>query len=270
MRMPLTSFDKTRIRFRTTLQAMHVSRLATVLAVRAFRARYRRRVLPANYSGLAHISFLIIIGVGGIIATIVLASTSWRMGDLWIVPVALLMANAVEYTTNRGPMHRRTHTMQVLSKRHLGRHHCFYVADAMSFESTRDFHAVLFPPVLLFFFGFIVTGLGLLATVFLSRTAAALFLATVLVYYVLYEILHLLCHSPPHWRLRRIPGIRRVAALHRLHHDLARTEQCNLNLAFPLFDWILGTLNTGQDQPESAMTRQEESDNELHLPPIQD
>jgi hypothetical protein len=223
-------------------------------AVRAYRTLYRHEIVPARYSGAAHVALVACVGLGGIAAALALAAGTWHASDFWIVPATLVVANAVEYLAHRGPMHHRVAGLRAVHTRHSGRHHRFFVAGAMSLESARDLHAVLFPPVLLLFFGAIAIGLGALVALFLPRAEAALFVATALAYYLLYETLHFLYHVPPHWRLGRAPGVRQLAHLHRLHHDPARMQHCNFNLVFPLFDRLVGTLDTGRARREHAAT----------------
>jgi hypothetical protein len=215
-------------------------------AVLAFRALYRREILPAGYSARAHVALVLVVALGGIVAALAVAAAHWRRDCLAIVPVTLLVANAVEYLAHRGPMHHRRIGLLALHLRHTGRHHRFFVDEAMSFEEARDLHAVLFPPVLLFFFGAIAIGLGALVALFLPTAAAALFVATALGYYLSYEVLHFLYHVPPHWPVARWPGVRWLARLHRFHHDPRRMRECNFNLVFPLCDRLAGTLETAR------------------------
>lgn len=211
-----------------------------------FRAGYRADVLPARYSGAAHVALVLAAAGGGVAAALAFAvAHDARWADAWIVPLTVVMANAVEYVAHRGPMHHRTRVLAALHTRHSGRHHRFFVAEAMPFESTRDFHAVLFPPVLLVFFGAIACGLGALVALVAPAGVAALFVATALGYYLLYEILHFLYHVPAHWRAARLPGVRWLARLHRVHHDPRRMREANFNLVFPLCDRLAGTLDTG-------------------------
>lgn len=218
----------------------------------AFRAEYRAAILPPGYSGMAHVLLVLGVAGGGITAALAVAVArgSWR--DAWIVPLTLVVANVVEYLAHRGPMHHRVGALQALHTRHSGRHHRFFVAEAMPFESVGDLHAVLFPPVLLLFFGAIACGLGALVALVAPTSVAALFVASALGYYLLYEVLHFLYHVPPHWRAARWPGVRWLARLHRLHHDPRRMQHANFNLVFPLCDRLAGTLDQGGDSPAST------------------
>ena len=212
----------------------------------AFRAEYRADVLPPRYSGAAHVALVLVAAGGGIAAALAFAlAHGARWADGWIVPLTFVVANAVEYLAHRGPMHHRTKALAALHTRHSRRHHRFFVDAAMPFESARDFHAVLFPPVLLAFFGAIACGLGALVALVAPTGVAALFVASALGYYLLYEVLHFLYHVPAHWRVARLPGVRWLARLHRVHHDPRRMQQANFNLVFPLCDRLAGTLDTG-------------------------
>ncbi len=226
--------------------------MPTPPATAAFRERYERDVLPAGYSGLKHIALVWAVGGLGIAAALWIASATWRLADLWIVPITVLVANTVEYLAHRGPMHHRRRGLHALHLRHTGRHHQFFVYEAMHFRSSRDFHAVLFPPVLLFFFGGIAVALGAGVALFVPRAAAALFVATALAYYLLYEVLHFLYHVPPSSRAGRLPVVRWLAHLHHLHHDPRHMQLHNFNLVFPLWDWLAGTLYTAA--PERPAT----------------
>jgi sterol desaturase/sphingolipid hydroxylase (fatty acid hydroxylase superfamily) len=220
-----------------------------------FRATYRAEVLPPRYSGAAHVALGLAIAGGGIAAALAFALVHGaRWSDGWIVPLTFVVANLVEYLAHRGPMHHRTRVLAALHTRHSGRHHRFFVADAMPFESMRDFHAVLFPPVLLLFFGAIACGLGALVALVAPAGVAALFVASALGYYLLYEVLHFLYHVPSHWRVGRLPGVRWLARLHRVHHDPRCMQEANFNLVFPLCDRLAGTFDAGDATAPAVAT----------------
>ena len=214
--------------------------------IAAYRTQYRAQVVPPGYSGALHVLLVLGGAGGGLAAAIALAvssGASWR--DAWIVPLTVIVANAVEYLAHRGPMHHRSPGLAALHARHSGRHHRFFVAEAMPLESARDLHAVLFPPALLLFFGAIAIGLGALVALFLPAAVAELFVASALGYYLSYELLHFLYHVPPHWSAARWPIVRTLARLHRRHHDPRCMQHVNFNLVFPLCDRLAGTLDTG-------------------------
>lgn len=214
----------------------------------AFRDRYREEVLPPNYSGGGHVGLVLVLGSATTATAIGFAARTWRASDFWVVPATWLLANLVEYLAHRGPMHHRWRGLHLLHLRHTGRHHRYFTDRAMHFDSPHDFHAVLFPPVLLGFFGAIAAALGAGVALALTPAAAALFVAASMGYYLLYESLHFCYHLPDTAAAAHLPGVRWLARLHRLHHTPALMMQRNFNLVFPLFDWIFGTLDTGRSQ----------------------
>lgn len=64
-------------------------------------------------------------------------------------------------------------------------------------------------------------------------------LAALVLYYVLYESLHWCMHIPKNRWVERTKVFRWLNARHYLHHRYAFQ---NLNVVFPLADWILGSL----------------------------
>jgi sterol desaturase/sphingolipid hydroxylase (fatty acid hydroxylase superfamily) len=130
----------------------------------------------------------------------------------------------------------------VIFRRHTLEHHHFFTHQAMSFESTRDFKMVLFPPVLLLFFlGGIATPLGGLAFLLLTPNCGWLFVATAMSYFLCYEWLHFSYHLPDeHW-LSRTRALARLRKHHTHHHDLALMGKWNFNITFPICDAVMGT-----------------------------
>ena len=118
----------------------------------------------------------------------------------------------------------------------------------MPVDSPRDFRALLFPPVLVvFFFGLFGVPVWLLLDAAVSANVAWLFVASALAYFLNYEILHTAYHLPPtHW-LARLPGVSRLAWLHRAHHDPRLMASRNFNISYPLCDWLFGTLHSRRD-----------------------
>ncbi|WP_353056845.1 sterol desaturase family protein [Microbulbifer sp. MLAF003] len=77
----------------------------------------------------------------------------------------------------------------------------------------------------------------------MSMNAAYLLIVTIVVNHLGYELLHLGYHQPlDHW-FHRVPVLRELAQLHRIHHQRNLMNQCNFNLTIPLFDFLLGTFH---------------------------
>ena len=213
-------------------------------AAERYRVEYHATFVPAWYRPRAHLAFVFAFGGTMIAGLLLSAAASLVPTDLLAIPATLVIASLVEYCAHRGPMHHETAFLRPLFERHTRRHHRYFNAAHMELDGTRDFHATLFPAVLLLFFGAIALGLGAVATLALPWHTAAVFVATSVAYYLAYETLHLAYHLPAdHW-LARIPPVPFLARHHRLHHDGEGMRQCNFNLVAPLFDVVFGTLRT--------------------------
>jgi len=115
------------------------------------RAAFREHRVPRSYSGPLHLAT--IIGFCTAVAAISLLSLRDVGLYEWLtIPATFLYCNLVEYLGHRGPMHHRTRLLPGIYQRHTVEHHAFFTDEATSFESSRDYRAVLFPPVLLIFF----------------------------------------------------------------------------------------------------------------------
>jgi hypothetical protein len=107
----------------------------------------------------------------------------------------------------------------------------------------RDWRVIFFPAWLIVLFSIGIAAPAYLAVGHVLGTdAGALFAATLLAGYLTYEIFHAIEHLPPDHGLTRLPWIRHMTQLHRLHHRRELMRDCNFNLVFPLTDWLLGTL----------------------------
>ncbi|MFL5430460.1 MAG: sterol desaturase family protein [Myxococcales bacterium] len=201
----------------------------------AARTRLRRGVGP-RYSGPLHFAFT------SCVALAVIAIALSRLHgptplELLTVPLTFLYANFVEWRAHRGPMHRKVRGLSLVHERHALSHHAFFTADEMQIDSARDFKMVLFPPVLiLFFFGLFAVPIGFALRYALGANVAALFVATAMAYFLLYEWLHLAYHLPV-----RIPGIDGLRRHHRTHHDPRLMSRSNFNITFPICDALFGT-----------------------------
>lgn len=214
--------------------------------VRAYREEYRRNHVARRYRGALHFGFttavcIVVIGL----AIIELDSvTPWE----WLtIPVTFLYANLVEYFGHKGPMHHPKRGLRIIYERHVRQHHRFFRDDAMAFDDSRDFKAVLFPPVLIVFYlvGFALPA-GLLVAWLFSTNAALLFVATAVAYFLNYEILHFAYHTGEESWLSRLPLMDRLRRLHTMHHRPELMQDYNFNITYPIGDWLFGTLYRGK------------------------
>jgi hypothetical protein len=210
--------------------------------VRAFREDYRREHIPATYSGWRHLVFTTSVCLAAIaVALWHVEAPRWYAWSM--VPIGWLVANLVEYGMHRGPMHHLGVAAR-LYKRHTSEHHRFFSQEMMAVDGTRDFHVTLFPAwMALMFIGLIGVPAALLVWLVFGQDIALIFYAAIVSYYLVYEWLHLGAHMPEGGVIARLPFVGRARRHHGLHHDPARMRRANFNFAFPLGDWLFGTLD---------------------------
>jgi len=210
--------------------------------VSAFREEYRRKSIGPRYSGWAHFAFTSTASLSVLIFAIrQVKDVAWW--EWLVLPLGFLIANLGEYVGHRGPMHRPRRFLRLLFERHTLAHHHFFTHDAMTYESTRDFKMVLFPPVMLFFFlGCLATPIGLALFFFVSKNAGFLFVAVAISYFLTYEWLHMSYHLAADSWVGRLPFMAALRRHHTRHHDLALMGRYNFNITFPICDRLMGTL----------------------------
>ena len=203
---------------------------------------YRDTEIPVGYSGWLHFA----ITNGLVLASV--AVCAWQLNEVmlgeWLaIPFIALYANLAEYFGHRFVMHRPRRGFGLIYRRHVKQHHRFFTDTAMPVDSSRDFKAVLFPPLLLMLFlGAFGTPVALAVGYFASANTGWLFAITGLLYFLNYEYLHLAYHLPEsHW-VARLPFMARLKRLHTAHHDQSRMAHANFNITYPVGDWLFGTL----------------------------
>lgn len=211
-------------------------------SVRAFRERYRLEEDSGDYPGWLHLAFTSSVSLAVIVFSLLQLNQVTPLE--WVtVPVVFLYANLVEYMGHRGPMHHPVKGLRLIFYRHTKQHHRFFTDREMTFESSHDFKAVLFPPLMILFFigGFGVPMWALLYFL-ASANVAWLALATGIGYFLNYEWLHFAYHCDPESRVGRIPGVQTLRRLHLHHHDPRLMTQHNFNITYPIGDWLFRTL----------------------------
>ena len=206
------------------------------------RAEFRENRVPGHYSGKLHLAT--VVGFSVLVAAGSLAMLSEVRPAEWLtIPLTFLYCNLAEYLGHRGPMHHKTRFLRGVFQRHTVEHHSFFTDEAISFDSPRDYRAVLFPPILLvFFFGFFAVPAGAVLYVLVSPNVSFLFVFTAILYYLNYELFHFSYHLDPQSWLGRLPVIRQLRRHHVRHHDKALMTRYNFNITYPICDRLFGTL----------------------------
>ena len=152
--------------------------MAKPSATEKFRNRYRVKKIGPAYRGWLHFGFTTACCFA------VIGFCLFRLEAVtpveWItLPLTFMYANLVEYWGHRIPMHHPVQGLNILYRRHTRQHHRFFTHKKMTFDSSRDFKAVLFPPVMIaFFIGGFATPMWLLLLWLATPNAAWLAVAT--------------------------------------------------------------------------------------------
>jgi hypothetical protein len=222
----------------------------------ASRAELRDEMLssiPPWYSPTLHVLGPAVIGLA--IAAFALSRISDLRGwQLAFVPLFLVVGNAVEWHAHKGLLHRRVRPLEVLYERHTPQHHAIYVTEQMAIKSYREVRFVLLPgygivailaatsPVVIFFLW-----LG-------QPNLAALWIASVMLYVLAYEWLHLSYHLPESSPLARLAIVQKLRKHHQLHHAPQLMQRWNFNVTVPLWDYLRGTVFQRRQSGARAFT----------------
>lgn len=216
------------------------------MKVRTFRKGHRKN---SSYilSGWAH---LVTIVAGSLLAALVslFFIDKLLILELLAIPISLVLANLVEYSVHRWPMHK---AVKVFGKRifksmyrtHSGKHHRYFTDEYMNMECDDDMHEVFASPSTVFsFIGFVIIPIAALASLFISTNVALLFFASCLSYYGIYEFIHFSTHLPNTHPILKIPFIMKAKQHHKIHHNTKLMRKWNFNIGLPLMDFVFGTL----------------------------
>ncbi len=58
---------------------------------------------------------------------------------------------------------------------------------------------------------------------------------------MIYEFIHLCCHCEENWFVRNCPLINTTRRHHTAHHNPRMMTNVNMNVTFPIADWLFGT-----------------------------
>lgn len=211
------------------------------------RAAFRERHISQNYSGPRHLATTISISLFiALISALMLEDI--RPLEWLAIPLTFLYANLSEYMGHKGPMHHKTRFLGKIFERHTLEHHAFFTDEFITFDTTQDFKAVLFPPMLLIFFNVaFALPVGFLLYFLVSPNVAFFFVLTSILYFLNYELLHFSYHMDPDSWVGRLPFMDRLRRHHTLHHNKSLMMRYNFNITYPICDHLFGTVYTGGD-----------------------
>jgi hypothetical protein len=198
--------------------------------------------IPWWYDGRVHLAFPSAVGLGLVVAAVLLLDRP--APAVWVtVAVVFVLLNFVEWHVHRHVLHRRSWPLEELFWRHTPEHHVIFVRDDMTMRSRAEFRLVLIP-----FYGILaifVTTLPVTAALWLwvSPNVALLWVATTMGYVVAYEWLHLAYHLPVDSAVGRSRLVAWLRRHHAMHHTPELMQRWNFNVTVPIADWALGTIH---------------------------
>jgi len=208
---------------------------------RDYRAEYRSRI-AGWYNGWLHVA--VIYGIG-ITALYVFISNIQRPAwwEWLTVPIVFLLCNLFEWYLHGHVMHRprRLPGLRAIYTRHTLMHHQFFTDSEMRFASHRDWRVTFFPPFALVVFVLISIPAALIVGFLISANCGWLLMCTTTSTYLIYEFMHFCCHVDENAFVRYCPFVNTIRRHHTAHHRQSIMMERNMNLTFPIADWLFGT-----------------------------
>lgn len=207
---------------------------------RKFREQYQADISPL-YNGLLHIGVIFAAGIAALYYCATrLENATWEW--LLVLPV-FLAGNLVEWFMHKYVMHRRidVFALRAIYERHTRQHHQYFTDNEPTIDTTREFRIVFFPWRVLITLGVGGGLLGYLAYLLINANAAYIVFMTMVGHYLVYEVFHYCCHVHDNWFVRNMPFINTIRRHHTAHHNQGIMMHYNMNLTFPIADWLMGT-----------------------------
>ena len=206
-----------------------------------FRKSYREQI-DGWYNGSLHVA--IIYSIGGLLMFHYINNINNIIAwELIIIPVTFIICNIFEWALHKYVMHKPQNFpgARAIYSRHTQQHHQFFSKDEMRFAGSHDWRVTFFPPYALIVFTLIsIPGLLILSWLFTPNTGW-LFIITTTSMYLIYESMHFCCHVGDNFLLRNLPFVNTLRRHHAAHHDQGVMTKINMNLTFPIADWLFKT-----------------------------
>jgi hypothetical protein len=207
---------------------------------RKFRELYVGGISPF-YNGIFHIG--VMYGVGSLAVFYCLTqldNPSWAW--LTIIPVAIA-GNFVEWAMHKFVMHRLidVFALRAIYDRHTRQHHQYFTDTDYTIETVKEHRIVFFPLRVLIVLGIFGLLISYCAAKVINANVGYIVYMTMVSHYLIYETFHYCCHIQENWFVRNVPLVNTIRRHHAAHHNLGIMMHKNMNLTFPLADWIMGT-----------------------------
>ncbi len=206
-----------------------------------FRGEYRWRIV-GWYNGYFHV--LVIYAMGALSMTYYIQHIHDVRWWEWLsIPVFFLVCNIFEWAVHRYVMHRPINIrgLRAIYNRHTLNHHQFFSDTEMRFRDHRDWRVTVFPPFALATFIMMSVPPAVIIGLAVSSNVGWLLMCTTTGMYRIYEFMHFCCHVDESWFVRNCPFVNTLRRHHFAHHNTRIMMETNMNLTFPIADWLFGT-----------------------------
>ena len=208
---------------------------------RSYRGQYRANI-AGWYNGWLHVLVIYVIGLTAmyLYVTNIHAVAWWE----WLtVPAVFLLCNVFEWFLHRHVMHRpsQVRALRAIYSRHTLTHHQFFTETEMRFADHKDWRVTFFPPYALVVFILMSIPGALVLGYLVSANVGWLLMCTTTGMYLLYEFMHFCCHVEENAFVRYCPFVNTIRRHHTAHHNQSLMMERNMNLTFPVADWMFGT-----------------------------
>jgi hypothetical protein len=207
----------------------------------------RPRHLEPGYSPWRHMGSTL--AIAALLASFALSLAASASALDWaLMPLFFVVANLLEWTVHRYPMHRPM-PPRVMYKNHAMMHHIAFTDRNMPVSGARELGLVMMPWYTMIGLFVVASPVMVLAGVLRGPGLAGVFLLGAVLYFLCYETLHALYHLPDATLDRTGLGhsrlFRAMQRHHAHHHVLRRMSAANFNVTVPLWDWVFGTRERG-------------------------
>jgi len=206
-----------------------------------FRREYRSRI-AGWYNGFVHVLVIYAIGLTALwIYSQHISDVRWWE---WLtIPVVVLLCNVFEWYLHRHVMHRPIDNrgLRAIYTRHTLNHHQFFSDQEMRFRDEKDWRVTFFPPYALVVFILMSIPAAAILYYVVTPNVGWLAIASTTGMYLVYEFMHFCCHVDENWFVRWCPFVNTMRRHHTAHHNARLMMDVNMNLTFPIADWLFGT-----------------------------
>jgi hypothetical protein len=206
-----------------------------------FRREYRSRIV-GWYNGYFHI--MVIYALGGAAMYFYIQHIHDVQAWEWLsIPVFFFGCNLFEWYVHRYVMHRPIDIpgLKQVYNRHTLNHHQFFTDSEMRFRDHKDWRVTVFPPFALVTFVMMSIVPAVIVGYLISANVGWLLMCTTTAMYLIYEFMHFCCHVDENWFVRNCPFVNTLRRHHISHHNTRLMMERNMNLTFPIADWLFGT-----------------------------